>query len=125
MKSLLIIGGACLLVLIPTTIAGDGTDDESGLTTPEEVMKEDGQNIPNDDCGDASELGKCGDLLEDDDYDTFCNGNCVTVAEEYFECLGPQYDYLVEELEETCDAVSVSAMSTLIAIVIAVVTALN
>ena len=54
------------------------------------------------------------------------------MVEEYFDCLGISnlYDYIIDELEETCDdgttpAVTVCAIFTVTAILVAIAAALN
>ena len=92
-----------------------------------------------DDCGDvndgSSKLGQCAEAADDYDYDDFCDSGCAEVVEEYFDCLGISnlYDYIIDELEETCDdgtdsttpAVTVCAISTVTAILVAIAAALN
>ena len=56
-----------------------------------------------------TELGKCTVLFDDNDFDVICGGNCSTILQEYFDCLGPQFYYFAEQLEEECDATTMSA----------------
>ena len=107
-----------------------------------------------DDCGDPSDnstkLGQCAELTDDAtedydyDYDEFCDAGCLAVVEEYYEYMGFDdiYGYILDELGETCDvdtdstiptvetdesddAVTVSAISTVTAILVAIAVALN
>ena len=132
------IAGVCLLVVL--TIAECRIN--LGITpSPKQI----------DDCGNVTDnstkLGQCVEALIDDyDYDDFCDSGCVEVVEDYFDCLGvgdyEYYEYIIDELEETCDvatdsttgttptvetddAVTVTAISTVTAILVAIAAALN
>ena len=98
-----------------------------------------------DDCGDindtSSKLGQCFEAGADYDYDYFCDAGCVDVLVDYLDCLGVSdyYDNIIDELEETCDAVTdsiiptvetcdavtVTAISTVTAILVAIAATLN
>ena len=86
-----------------------------------------------DDCGDindgSSKLGQCTEAADDYNYDFFCDSGCVEVVKDYFDCLGvgdyDQYQAVIDQLEEACDAVTVSAISTVTAILVAIAAALN
>ena len=99
------IAGVCLLVVL--TIA-ECRFDFSVTASPKQV----------DDCGDvndtSSKLGQCIEAIDDYDYDDFCDAGCVAVVEQYFECLGiaDYYDYIFDELEETCDVATDSTTPT-------------
>ena len=118
------IAGVCLLVVL--TIAECRIN--LGFTpSPKQI----------DDCGDpvdnSTKLGQCAEefaeAVVDYDYDDFCDSGCVEVAEDYFDCLGVgDYEYykdIIDELEEACDAVTVTAISTVTAILVAIAAALN
>ena len=117
----MIIAGVCLLVVL--TIA-ECRFDFSITPSAKQI----------DDCGDVndtcSKLGQCVEaLIYDYDYDDFCDAGCVDVVEDYFDCLGvgdyEYYEYIIDELEEVCDAVTVTAISTVTAILVAIAAALN
>ena len=117
MKSSMIIAGACLLALI-LTIA------ECKLDLKAELVK---RQDPSD-CGDltdtSSTLGRCVSIYTD--YDSFCDGGCVAVFQEYNDCVGVSVDRALEQLEEACDdGITVSAISTVTAILVTVAAALN
>ena len=126
----MIIAGVCLLVVL--TIA-ECRFDFSITPSAKQI----------DDCGDvndgSSKLGQCAEAADDSDVDDFCCSGCVEVVEDYFDCLGvgdyEYYEYIIdeleegcdayEELEETCDAVTVTAISIVTAILVAIAAALN
>ena len=80
-----------------------------------------------DDCGDVNDtstkLGQCSEAVGDDDLDEFCDSDCVEVVKDYYECIEAP-DSAIDELEEICDAptvetddaITVSAISTVTAI---------
>ena len=84
-----------------------------------------------DDCGDitntSTKLGQCFEAATeaatnpDYDYDNFCDEGCVDVLLDYFKCLGTDIDYD----DNPCDAVTVTAISTVTAILVAIAAALN
>ena len=113
------IAGVCLLVVL--TIAECRFDFSITLSAKQV-----------DDCGNitntSSKLGQCfvaaaeatADAAADPDYDFdyFCDEGCVDVLVDYYECTGTGYD-------NPCDAVTVTAISTVTAILVAITAALN
>ena len=115
MKTSTIFTGVCLL-LLTVTIA------ECGIRVRALDKKQEN------DCGDEtdlnSELGKCIEAANDYDYDTAC-GDCRSVLEEYYECIG--FD-IGDEIEEACGGaptVGAAVFSTVMAAVVAVAAAFN
>ena len=78
------------------------------------------QDTPSD-CGDtadpSTDIGRCTEANENEDTDPFCNGDCISVFREYYECIGVSYDY--QELEQFCDG-AIALISTLTAVFVAV-----
>ena len=116
------IAGVCLLVVL--TIAECRFDFS---ITPS--LKQ------SDDCGDpfdtSSKLGQCVVAFQeaaaeaavdpDYDFDNFCDEGCVDVLLDYVECTGND----VDDYDNPCDAVTVTAISTVTAILVAIAATLN
>ena len=116
MKSKIVIAGVCLLVIL--AIAECGFDFVS-TASPKQV----------DDCGNifdnTTDLGQCFDYAYYSDYDSFCDdSDCEEIVAEWFTCIGGDpADY---KLEDVCDAaVAVGSISTITAILVAIVAALT
>ena len=107
------IAGVCILAFV-LAIA------ECRIDTPSAKQSED--------CGDVNDtstkLGQCSEAVGDDDLDEFCDSGCVEVVKNYYECIEAP-DSAIDELEEKCDAVTVTAISTVTAILVAIAAALT
>ena len=95
-----ILVGACFLVLIFTIT-------ESKLTL--DIIKRQGTF-----CGNPSDtstpLGRCSQAYQNEDFDTFCDDDCVDVFEDYAECLGVDIDDTnIDEQREKCGTAGVGA----------------
>ena len=110
----MIIAGVCLLVIL--TIA-ECRFDFSITASAKQV----------DDCGDVNDnstkLGQCTEAAIDYDYDYICDEGCVDVLVDYLDCIGFTDYYDIDD--DPCDAVTVTAISTVTAILVAIAAALN
>ena len=88
------------------------------------------------DCGDPSDpstdIGRCTDLVFDGDAEAICNGGCIEVFEDSYDCLGiSDDDGIIDQLRESCrqfnsaTTVGATLFSALTATVVAVAAALN
>ena len=119
MRSLIIFGGAALLVLL--TIAECQLD----FATPVNQKQFE-------DCGDindtSTDIGKCAEYVDFFDYESFCDADCVEVVEDWLNCykVADSYvDDVVDDLKEKCNAVTAGAIFTVTVILVAIAAAMH
>ena len=118
MKTSMMIAGVCLLVLL--TIAECRNDVLSTVSPKQDADC---------DAGLLLDLTACALLVDEDDISDFCDADCVDVVEQFFDCSGTStyLGFAIDELEDMCGdgtTVTVSAISTVTAIVVAIAAAM-